>query len=191
MAENWLADVQKYDSAANPDIVAGIVRHCGIALRKRDSSLVSFTSPDELGRVRESFLKKKLGLTSSDSDLDEAIGQVGQTMKADRTKNRVTVYYLLAHRFDRLHLFVKAGSAAAATTGAASIPAASAAEPAPVAGSVPGEPRQPSIPVGRPEPVRVVDELESGGFNWWPWLLAVLAVILLVVILRSCGASRS
>ena len=48
MAEDWLADVLKYDANANPDIVAGIVRYCGIALRKRDSSLVSFTSPDEL-----------------------------------------------------------------------------------------------------------------------------------------------
>lgn len=101
MAEDWYADVQKYDPEANPNIVAGIVRYCGIALQKRDSSLVSFTSPDELGRVRENFLKKKLGRTEPDSALDEAIAAVGEIMKGDRTKNRVTVYYLLARHFSQ------------------------------------------------------------------------------------------
>ena len=110
MAEDWLADVLKYDANANPDIVAGIVRYCGIALRKRDSSLVSFTSPDELGRVRDNFLRKKLGRPEGDSVLNDAIAAVGQVMKADRTKNRVTVYYLLAREFDQLHLFERSSA---------------------------------------------------------------------------------
>ena len=80
MAENWFADVQKYAPDADPDTVAGIVKYCGIALRKRDSSLVSFSSPEEIARVRENFLKKKLGLTNSDTDLDKAISAVGTVM---------------------------------------------------------------------------------------------------------------
>jgi hypothetical protein len=105
MAEDWAADVKKYVPDADDAAIKGIVRHCGIALQKRDSSLVSFSDKTELDRVRESFLKKKLALTDSDADLDAALAEVGQTLKDDRTKNRVTVYYLLADKYGKLDLF--------------------------------------------------------------------------------------
>jgi len=105
MAEDWAADVKKYVPSADDKVIAGIVRHCGIALRKKDSSLVSFTDKDEVSRVRENFLKKKLSLTVPDADLDTAIKVVGEKMKGDRTKNRVTVYYLLAEHFGKLSTF--------------------------------------------------------------------------------------
>ncbi|MBN8502190.1 MAG: DUF2853 family protein, partial [Sphingomonadales bacterium] len=63
MATDWAADVKKYAANADDAIIAGIVRYCGIALRNRDSSLVSFSDPKELDRVRNNFLKKKLGRT--------------------------------------------------------------------------------------------------------------------------------
>jgi hypothetical protein len=72
MAENWAADVKKYAPDADDGIIAGIVRYCGIALQKRDSSLVAFSDKKETDRVRENFLKKKLGLTKSDAVLDKA-----------------------------------------------------------------------------------------------------------------------
>jgi hypothetical protein len=50
-------------------------------------------------------LKKKLGLTNPDVDLDKAIMAVGDKMKGDPTKNRVTVYYLLADHFGKLSAF--------------------------------------------------------------------------------------
>jgi hypothetical protein len=58
-------------------------------------------SPDkeEVARVRTNFLKKKLGLTNPDAELDKAIMAIAEKMKGDRTKNRVTVYYLLADHF--------------------------------------------------------------------------------------------
>jgi hypothetical protein len=105
MAEDWAADVKKYVPDANDKAIAGIVRYCGIALQKRDSSLVSFSDKAETARVRDNFLKKKLALTASDADLDAAIASVGATMKSDHTRNRVTVYYLLAKHFDKLALF--------------------------------------------------------------------------------------
>ena len=91
MAEDWSLDVRKYVPDADQGVIDGIVRYCGIALQKRDSSLVSFTEKDETDRVRENFLKKKLGLTAPDSELDAAIAAVGQRMKGDTTRNRVTV----------------------------------------------------------------------------------------------------
>ncbi len=106
-AQKYIEDIKKYAGAVNEEAVAGIVRHCGIALRNRDSSLVAGKDPEELKRVRESWLKKKLGLTESDADLDKAIHAVLQKMKADHTKSRVTVYYLLAEHFKKLDALAK------------------------------------------------------------------------------------
>ncbi|MEO8757409.1 MAG: DUF2853 family protein [Devosia sp.] len=105
MAEDWALDVRKYAPDADPKVVGGIVKYCGIALQSRDSSLVAFSDGKETARVRENFLKKKLGLAASDADLDKAIAAIGNKMKADRTKNRVTVYYLLAEHFGKLATF--------------------------------------------------------------------------------------
>jgi hypothetical protein len=105
MAENWAADVKKYVPNANNKAIAGIVKYCGIALQKRDSSLVSFTDPEEVARVRNNFLKKKLGIAESDNELDKAIMAAANRMRGDRTKNRVTVYYLLADHFGKLSMF--------------------------------------------------------------------------------------
>ena len=102
---NWIADVKVYAPDADEHAVDAIVKHCGIALRNRDSALVSFTSKDELKTVRESFLKKKLGLTNPDAELDAAIAAVGEKMKNAHSKNRVTVYYLLAEHFGKVPAF--------------------------------------------------------------------------------------
>jgi outer membrane protein OmpA-like peptidoglycan-associated protein len=128
MAEDWAIDVKKYVPNADDGAIAGIVRYCGIALRNRDSSLVSFTDPAETDRVRENYLKKKLGLTDPDSVLDAAIAAVGVRMKEDTTRNRVTVYYLLAEHFGKLGLF----GAGTADLLADTEPAPKAAAPVPL-----------------------------------------------------------
>ena len=102
---DYSADVKKYRPSVDEVAVGGIVKHLGIALRSRDASLVAATDPEELHRVRESFLKKKLALTLSDADLDAAIAGVMTTMKAAHDKSRVTVYYLLAEKYGKLELF--------------------------------------------------------------------------------------
>ena len=105
MAEDWAADVKKYVPNADAKAIAGIVRYCGIALQSKDASLISFSDKKEVARVRDNFLKKKLGLMQSDADLDKAIMAVGDKMKGDRTRNRVTAYYLLANHFGKLSAF--------------------------------------------------------------------------------------
>ena len=94
--------VKKYVPACDEKAVAGIVKHLGIALRSKDASLVSCSSKDELERVRESWCKKKLALPGSDADLDKMIKDVCETMKADQRKNRVTFYYLLAEKANKV-----------------------------------------------------------------------------------------
>jgi hypothetical protein len=105
MATDWASDVKKYVPTADDQAIAGIVRYCGIALRNRDSSLVSFSDKTEVARVRDNFLKKKLALSQSDAEIDAALNAVSEKMKGDNTKNRVTVYYLLAEHFNKLSMF--------------------------------------------------------------------------------------
>ena len=97
-----LEAVKKYVPACDEKAVAGIVKHLGIALRSKDASLVSCSSKDELARVRDSWCKKKLALTQADADLDKMIKDVCETMKADRQKNRVAFYYLLAEKANKV-----------------------------------------------------------------------------------------
>ena len=101
----YLPHLGRYHENVDPEAVRGIVRHCGIALRNPDASMVSAGDPVELARVRDSFLKKKLGLEQPDADLDAAIKSLMERMTGDRTKSRVTVYYLLADQFGKLDLF--------------------------------------------------------------------------------------
>ncbi len=100
---DWAADVRKYAPHADERAIAGIIRHCGIALHTRDASLVSFSDPAEVERVKRGFLTKKLAL--SDAEQDAAIEAVGATLTGAARKNRVTVYYLLAERAGKLDLF--------------------------------------------------------------------------------------
>ena len=99
---DYIENVKKYDSNANEAAVAGIVKHCGIALRNKDSSLVSCSDKSERERVRDGFLKKKLALDASDADLDAAVMEICERMKEDKQKSRVTFYYLLAEKYGKL-----------------------------------------------------------------------------------------
>lgn len=102
MSENYSDDVKRYQPNVNDKAVASIVKHLGIALKSKDASLVSCSSKDELVRVRDSWLKKKLAMTGDDASLDKIIAEVCATMKADKQKSRVTFYYLLAEKTGKL-----------------------------------------------------------------------------------------
>ncbi len=168
MAEDWAIDVRKYAPDADAAAIAGIVRHCGIALRSRDASLVAFSDPAETDVVRESFLKRKLGLTDPDSALDAAIAKVGERMKADHTKNRVTVYYLLAEAYGKLGLF-------GGTAGAAPDLLATGAPPAAPPPVVPlAAMAAAPLAAAPPRPIRA----SGGGLTW-----ALLGLLLLIGLL--------
>lgn len=99
---DYLADVRQYDSSASEETVGKIVKHLGIALRNRDSALVSCSDDSELERVRDKWMKKKLGLTDN-AACDKIIAGVCDTMKdAKSNKSRVTFYYLCAKEAGKL-----------------------------------------------------------------------------------------
>jgi outer membrane protein OmpA-like peptidoglycan-associated protein len=199
MATDWAADVKKFVPNADDEVIQGIISYCGIALQSRDSSLVAFKDPEELAKVKSSFLRKKLGLTDSDDVLDQAIAAVGARMKGVNFKKRPTVYYLLLDHFGLQHMFKKgaaavasgaagtgAGVAAAAAATVAAAPLAAAAIPAaattapvatPKAAPVTASASQPFIsPRVGPQNHFAMDD-GKGGLGWVLWLLAGLAFL--------------
>jgi hypothetical protein len=105
MAHDWTSDVTRYIPNADHAAVGGIAKYLGIALQNRDSSYVACSDKSERDRVRDSFLKRKLGLSAADTDLDAAILEVCEKMKGDRDKSRVAFYYMLAEKYHKLSLF--------------------------------------------------------------------------------------
>jgi hypothetical protein len=102
-----LADVKKFaKKPVNEAAVTAMARTYALVMSKPDTRYVACSDPTEIERVRDNFLKKKLGLNGG--DLDASIKAVCEVMKADRTKSRLTFYYLLAEHHGKLDSFVKA-----------------------------------------------------------------------------------
>jgi Protein of unknown function (DUF2853) len=91
---DYTLDVAKYSSPVNAAAVAAIVKYCGIALRNKDSSLVSGVDKSELDTVKNGFAAKKLGLSAAEADA--GLVKVLEKLKGVNQKQRVTFYYLLA-----------------------------------------------------------------------------------------------
>jgi 3-dehydroquinate synthetase len=101
-----LADVKKFaKKPLNEAAFAGMAKSYALVMSKPDTRYVACSDAAELERVRENFLKKKLGLKSA--DLDASVKAICEHMKADKTKSRLTFYYLLAEHYGKLDAFVK------------------------------------------------------------------------------------
>jgi Protein of unknown function (DUF2853) len=97
----------KYATNLNQAALDGMGKNYALVLSNKDSQYVACGDEAERATVRENFLKKKLGLTNSDADLDAAINAVCVTMKEDRFKSRLAMYYMLADKYGKLAMFVK------------------------------------------------------------------------------------
>ena len=77
------------------DLLAKVTKGVGPNIYKADASKVSSSDQDEMDRVKNNFLIKKLGL-SDGPKLDDAIAKVVDTMgKSNKSKYRAVFYYLL------------------------------------------------------------------------------------------------
>ena len=98
-----LSNVRKYDADASEAVVEKIRKHLGIALQNRDSSTVAVSDKAELDRIKNGFCKKKLDLT--DDEAEKAVAAAAEDMKAERSKDRVAFYYLVAKHSGKLGVF--------------------------------------------------------------------------------------
>lgn len=102
---DYVADVQKYAANVDAAAVNGLAKAYALVLGKADTKYVAASDPQEVARVVENFCKKKLGRKESDAELTAAVKAQCEKMKADRTKSRLTVYYLIAEHFQQLAMF--------------------------------------------------------------------------------------
>ena len=103
--KDHIADIKKYTASVDEKAVAGMAKTYALVMSKADSRYVAVSDPDEVARVVEGFCKKKLGRKEKDADLVAVVKAQGEKMKGDRTKSRVTVYYLIAEHFKQLSAF--------------------------------------------------------------------------------------
>lgn len=99
------ASATKYSAKVNTAALDKMAKTYALVLSNKDSQYVACGDESEKSTVRENFLKKKLGLTNSDADLNAAIDSVCATMKDDRMKSRLAFYYLLAEKYNKLSMF--------------------------------------------------------------------------------------
>ncbi len=98
-----LESIQRFDADAKQSTVDNIVKHLGIALHSNDGATVAMSDEQEVNTIRDGFCAKKLDLDADEAT--KAIQEVGETLKHDAAKCRVTFYYLLAKNAGKLGQF--------------------------------------------------------------------------------------
>lgn len=83
------------------DLLTKVAKGLGPSIYNADASKISGGDPEEIARVKNNFLIKKLGLSDS-PELDSAIAEVMEKMgQSNRNKHRAVVYALLAKKFGK------------------------------------------------------------------------------------------
>jgi hypothetical protein len=82
-----------------------VAKGLGPSIYLKDASLVSGSDAEEIARVKNNFLIKKLGLADG-PELDAAITGVIEKMgTSNRSKHRAIFYYLLVQKFGKESIY--------------------------------------------------------------------------------------
>lgn len=87
------------------ELLSRIAKSLGPALYHPDAALVASTDVLEINRIKDHFIKGKLGISDEveiESAISEAIAQLGF---GNRNKYRALFYYLLVVKFGKASLF--------------------------------------------------------------------------------------
>ena len=104
----YIEDVKEYADKVDETVVEAIVNSFKGQLNNRDAMLVACSQQKELNYIKKKYLKGRLNLNQSNKILDKALDEVCEQMgRSNRNKSRVTFYYLLAEKFDKLSVWKK------------------------------------------------------------------------------------
>jgi len=96
---------EKCSVTADMELLKAVTIGCGPSIYNKDASTVSGGDQEELDRVKNNFLIKKLGLEDS-SKLDDAIqGVIDIYGRSNRNKYRAVFYYLLVKKFNKESIY--------------------------------------------------------------------------------------
>jgi hypothetical protein len=103
--DKYKAELDSLGISYEEGLLSAVAKGLGPAIYNDDSSRVSSSDPDELARVKNSFLIGKLGLADG-PELDTAIqGVVDQMGSSNRNKYRAIFYYLLVVKFGKASVY--------------------------------------------------------------------------------------
>jgi len=101
-----VAEAKKLNLSISDDLISKVAIGLGPVLYNKDTATVACGQTAELDTVKKNFLKKKLGLTNDDSELDAAIKEVCEQLgTSNRSKYRVHFYALLAMKFNKTSIY--------------------------------------------------------------------------------------
>ena len=104
--EKMIAEAKKLNLSITDEFISKVTKGLGPVIYNKDTATVACGQPDELETVKKNFLKKKLGLTNDDAELDSAIQEVCEKLgTSNRTKYRVHFYALLAMKFNKTDVY--------------------------------------------------------------------------------------
>ncbi len=100
--EAMIAEAKKLNLKISDDLIKKVTIGLGPVIYNKDTATVACGQSKELETVKNNFLRKKLGLTNSDEELDKAIKEVCEELgTSNRSKYRVHFYALLAMKFNK------------------------------------------------------------------------------------------
>ena len=103
--DKYKAEMDNLGISYDEALLSAVAKGLGPVIYNDDSSRVSSSDPDELARVKSSFLMGKLGLTDG-PDLDNAIQAViDQLGSSNRNKYRAIFYYLLVVKLGKQSVY--------------------------------------------------------------------------------------
>jgi len=104
--ELYTTKAKEIDAGVNVELLVKVTKGLGPSIYKKDAESIACSCDDELGRVRNSFLKKKLALSEDEATLDAAIKEVCEKMgTSNRNKYRAIFYYFLVEKFNKQSVY--------------------------------------------------------------------------------------
>lgn len=103
--ETYKGQISELGLDISEELLTKVAKGLGPSIYNVDSSKVSGSDSEEIARVKQNYLIKKLGLADG-PELDTAIDEVMEKMgKGNRNKYRAVVYALLAKKFGKESIY--------------------------------------------------------------------------------------
>ncbi len=95
LIDRYKKELSKIKVKVDEVLLKAVVKSLGPAVYREDASMISAADADELERVKQNFMVRRLGLTDSprlETMLNKAIDQMG---RSKTNKHRAVLYYLI------------------------------------------------------------------------------------------------
>ncbi len=99
------AEMKKLGVKYDADLLRAVAKGCGPSIYNKDASKVSSGDKEELARVKNNFIMKKLGI-KDEKKADAAIAKVVDVFgSSNRNKYRAMFYYMLVEEFGKEKMY--------------------------------------------------------------------------------------